>query len=135
LTETFVAMLAIRTSVRLMGFGRTLRLLSHLSKFANTKKHKELELREIERLGALVSRLAELPVIRASCLPQALTLWFLLRRRSVDAQLQLGAAAVGPFVAHSWVEVEGRPVAQAPDVAVTYPPFPEVEARMLGRAE
>ena len=46
---------------------------------------------------------------RANCLEQSLTLYLLLRRRGIDAQLQLGVQPY-PFVAHAWVEFCGRPI-------------------------
>ena len=44
----------------------------------------------------------------ATCLPQALVTWALLRRRGIDSEICLGARVVDTkFEAHAWVEVGG----------------------------
>lgn len=57
-------------------------------------------------------------VVGAPCLGRSLVLWFLLRRRGVDAELVIGAEAPrgGELPAHAWVEVAGEPVNDALDV-------------------
>ena len=44
---------------------------------------------------------------RKDCLPQALTLFVLLRRRGVPATLRIGVKRY-PFAAHAWVECLGE---------------------------
>lgn len=44
------------------------------------------------------------------CLPRSLMLAMLLRRRSIPAELCLGAKADQMFDAHAWVELDGKPV-------------------------
>lgn len=49
-------------------------------------------------------------ILKTNCLDRALTLWWLLRRRGVAADLRIGARKEGGrFEAHAWVEV-GRVV-------------------------
>lgn len=64
-------------------------------------------------------------VVGARCLGRSLVLWFLLRRRGIDAELVLGAVANGTseFLAHAWVEVDGKPVNDTPDVRERYGSF------------
>jgi hypothetical protein len=64
-------------------------------------------------------------LIGARCLPRSLTLWFLLRRRGVDAQLVVGAAPELDRRApgHAWVEVDGVALSEAPDVRERYGSF------------
>lgn len=57
---------------------------------------------------------------RPRCLPRALLLSALLRRRRMSAALCLGARADGAFDAHAWVEIDGRPVNEAADLQATY---------------
>jgi hypothetical protein len=46
---------------------------------------------------------------RASCLRQALVLWFLLGRRGIPARLRIGAArGKDGFNAHAWIELGER---------------------------
>ena len=46
---------------------------------------------------------------RARCLEQSMVLFYLLRRRGIEATLALGVQA-HPFLAHAWLEHEGRVV-------------------------
>jgi hypothetical protein len=63
-------------------------------------------------------------LVGARCLGRSLVLWFLLRRRGVDAELLIGAdATAGVLSAHAWVEVEGQPVNDVPDVRDRYGSF------------
>lgn len=59
-----------------------------------------------------------------ACLAQSLTLWFLLRRRGIAADLRLGVRTVtGQFQAHAWVEVGGVVLNDDPDVQQIYHAF------------
>jgi len=60
-------------------------------------------------LGRAVQRAAR-AVPGALCLAQALAARVLLRRRGIEAELCLGAGRrdQGGFVAHAWLEAEGR---------------------------
>lgn len=60
---------------------------------------------------------------RALCLEQSLTLFVLLRRRGVRAELRLGVQP-RPFYAHAWVEAGGRPISEAEDLPLTLASFP-----------
>ena len=44
---------------------------------------------------------------RLDCLPRAMTVYLLLRRRGIQATLHIGVKRY-PFGAHAWVECEGR---------------------------
>ena len=61
---------------------------------------------------------------RVGCLRESLLLWWLLRRRGADAELRVGVReAAGGIAAHAWVELDGRPLNDRPDVASRYAPF------------
>lgn len=62
---------------------------------------------------------------RALCLEQSLTLFVLLRRRGIDAQLRLGVQP-RPFYAHAWIEVGGRPISESADLPLTLVAFPSL---------
>lgn len=69
------------------------------------------------RMAKSVSLVSNRPLIGASCLPRSLTIWFLLRRQGVDADIVIGA---GPsqndeLPAHAWVEVDGVPLNEPVD--------------------
>ena len=59
-----------------------------------------------------------------TCLVRSLALLGLLRRSGIAAELRIGVGATQPrLAAHAWVEVNGVPVNDAPDVAMRYAPF------------
>jgi hypothetical protein len=59
-----------------------------------------------------------------TCLTEALTAQYLVRRRGGDAELRLGVAvdAVKPFAAHAWLEAAGRIIIGG-ETASGYEPF------------
>lgn len=62
---------------------------------------------------------------RALCLEQSLTLYLLLRRRGVPAELRLGVQP-RPFYAHAWIEADGRPVSESASLPLTLVAFPSL---------
>lgn len=74
-----------------------------------------------------IARIADRLPSRPRCLPRALLLAGLLRRREVGAELCLGARKAGAFEAHAWIEIDGRPVNEAADLGMTY-------SRLWGRS-
>jgi hypothetical protein len=71
--------------------------------------------RRLHRLVELASRLYPRAM---TCLPRALVLRWMLARRGIPADLQVGVQksdSVG-IQAHAWVELGGRPVGESPDL-------------------
>ncbi|HTC73578.1 MAG TPA: lasso peptide biosynthesis B2 protein [Solirubrobacteraceae bacterium] len=65
---------------------------------------------EARRLGRAVGRLlAHLPG-DTRCLARSLVLTRLLASRGIEAKLVLGARTAPEFLAHAWVEYDGKPV-------------------------
>ena len=62
---------------------------------------------------------------RALCLEQSLTLFLLLRRRGVPAELRLGVQP-RPFRAHAWIESGGRPIVESASLPLTHVAFPSL---------
>jgi hypothetical protein len=76
------------------------------------------------RIGYLVNAAAGLPLVPATCLTRSLLLNWLLRRRGVRSELRIGVRMEGSALdAHAWVECEGRPVNDAPDVGRRFAAF------------
>jgi len=75
-------------------------------------------------MGALINSAgANLPA-RATCLTRSLLLDWMLRRQGVQSELRIGVRmAGGALDAHAWVECDGRPVNDAPDVAQRFAAF------------
>jgi hypothetical protein len=65
---------------------------------------------EARRLGWIVGRTLTLVPGDTRCLARSLVLTRLLARRGIPAKLVIGARADPEFLAHAWVECEGRPV-------------------------
>lgn len=66
---------------------------------------------------------------RTTCLPQALAIYWLLRRRHLDPELKLGVDRIGATAdMHAWVELAGVPLGQP---SLRHQPFlPATSARM-----
>lgn len=70
------------------------------------------------RIAAVADRMP----LRPQCLVRTLLLAALLRRYGVAAELRIGVA--GPeFSAHAWLEVDGAPIREEPDVGIRYRPI------------
>jgi hypothetical protein len=60
----------------------------------------------------------------ANCLGESLTLAVLLQRLDYPASLRIGARrARAGLEAHAWVELDGVPLNDRPDIAADYSPF------------
>jgi hypothetical protein len=77
--------------------------------------------RAAKAVGVVASR----KVVGAPCLARSLVLWFVLRRRGVDAEVVIGAEMPGggPLFAHAWVEVLGEPINDDPTVRERFGSF------------
>ena len=82
---------------------------------------------EIARIAALVNSAASLAPIPATCLTRSLLLGWMLRRRGVASQLRIGVRMnQGKLDAHAWVEYEGVPINDQPDVGKQFAAFDEI---------
>jgi len=68
------------------------------------------KLREAERVGRAVARVAGVLPWHPTCLRQALAVQRMLRRRQIACRLHLGVTQPSIGTAHAWVTVEDRPV-------------------------
>jgi hypothetical protein len=79
---------------------------------------------EPERVARAVDRAAGHLPRHASCLVRSLVLWYLLARRGQASELVIGVRRPGRALeAHAWVEVDGRPVNDHPDVRERFVAF------------
>lgn len=115
-----LALVAVKLGLKLAGFGRTFAAASRLVRGRGSASVTPGVLAEAVRRVALVA--AFYPG-RALCLEQSLTLWLLLRRRGIDADLRLGVQPY-PFGAHAWVEHRGEPVNENPEFVRTFTILP-----------
>ena len=83
-----------------------------------------MTLAQIRALGALVNIAARHTPFPATCLTRSLLLGWLLHRRGVASQLRIGVRlANGALDAHAWVECDGVPVNDEPDVGTHFASF------------
>ena len=106
--------------LRLLGLPRFQAWLERASKPACPA----ITLPEIQALGELVNIAARHTLGSRTCLTRSLLLGWLLRRRGVQSQLRIGVRlAQGALDAHAWVEYEGVPVNDRPDVSMQFASF------------
>ena len=112
---------ATQLSLRFLGFSRTARTLARWSERRPAPPDAEAS----REAADAVNLVAGQTVVGARCLGRSLVLWFILRRRGIDAELVIGADAPrrGELQAHAWVEVAGVPVNDAPDVRERFGSF------------
>ena len=83
-----------------------------------------IALPEVQALGELVNIAARHSLGSRTCLTRSLLLSWLLRRRGVQSQLRIGVRFMqGTLDAHAWVECEGVPVNDSPDISKQFASF------------
>lgn len=119
----FAFLVGIKVSLLILGFGRTYRIIARLTRSKDAA---------VGGCTVAVNATAERVAIaaaffpgRALCLEQSLAIYFLLRRMSLQATLQLGVQAY-PFAAHAWVEHAGEPVNESREKLKSLVPLPEL---------
>jgi hypothetical protein len=112
---------AVQLSLRFRGFKRTAATLAAHS----ARRAVPATPNEARPAAEAVALVAGRPAIGARCLGRSLALWFLLRRRGIDAELVIGADVPrdGRLPAHAWVEVAGEPVNDASNVRERFGSF------------
>jgi hypothetical protein len=117
LLSSFLLLAATDLGLRTLGFARTVELARKLS-----RAHQPADAALIVEVCRRLAMAAVFYPGRARCLEQSLALYVLLRRRGLPAELRLGVQPY-PFTAHAWVELEGRPVNEQPEVVRQFVPM------------
>jgi len=87
-------------------------------------EQKSLPITALSDIGTLVNNAAHYAPGPVTCLTRSLLLRWLLRRRGIASKLRIGVQLTeGRLDAHAWVEVEGIPINDAPDVAQRFAAF------------
>lgn len=122
-----VLIVGVKLALETLGFARTLRWIRRMSPLESGESapHSAAALERGQRTAFVVARAAALYPGRALCLEQSLVLYLLLRRAAIDARLRLGVQS-HPFLAHSWVELDGRPLNDFPEHLSRFLVLPEV---------
>ncbi len=106
-------------ALRVLGFARTLRMARKLTGRAG-RTHDENVINTT--LHNILVATALYPG-RSKCLEQALAGLILLRRRGVPVELQLGVQPY-PFCAHAWLNLDGVPLTESPEVTAQFALLP-----------
>lgn len=115
----------VASLLKARGMERTRAWLDRLALFA-AGGTSALAPREIATLVGVAASL-----LQARCLPRSLVLWHFLRDRDTAAEIRLGVTklADGSLSAHAWVECEGVPLNDGPDVFERYALLPSLAGR------
>ena len=129
LGEAWLALAAARAAVRFRPLPKLLRDAADVN--ASTAAAPARDPRpEIERLQRLVRIAARYRLSPATCLPRALALRAMLRRRGIPAALEIGVRKDGERLrAHAWLVHDGRPIGEPEEVAAEFVPLLGPEPR------
>jgi Transglutaminase-like superfamily len=102
--EAAASLAATRVGLRLAGFRRWKALLMRLTP-ATVDGGNASNLDQAQYVSRLTQATARNLFFTANCLERSLTLWWLLRRRGIAADVRIGVRkAEGQFEAHAWVD-------------------------------
>jgi len=115
--QSLIVCLLSVIALRVIGFGRWKRILwvsSGGTKLADKGLSRE-DIKIVEATYAVIDMVARnIPGRLITCLPRSLTLWWILRRYGVKAELRLGVRNAGErFAAHAWVVCHGTVIGEA----------------------
>jgi hypothetical protein len=103
----------ISFSIRYLGYSRTRKLLSGLTKQTDFRQANAAELAQAQRNAELLLIAGRRGLISATCLRQSVLLEYWLKRRGLAAEIKIGVRREQDlFDAHAWVELNGVALAQ-----------------------
>ncbi len=127
--QAVVCLPLLTIGLRLFGLGRLRRLLVCFA-IAGRKPSRfgaadELEVVQYARgCATIIAMAGSSGLIKATCLPRSVMLWWLLLRRGVDCDLRLGVRTEDATLeAHAWVERNGVVLNDTEDVKQRYSAF------------
>ena len=125
LLQAFLLLPLIGIALRFGGMRRLQTLLARRVPSPAAANLNSESLIERARMTAwIVSAASGHGLYRAHCLPQSLTLWWLLQRQDIASDLRIGVRKPdGRFQAHAWVEVDGHTLDQAVQGQEPFKPF------------
>ena len=119
LGEAWFTLLWFYVAIRLTSFER----LNQVIRSKRTSSHPErlVFARYLQRMVHLASRLH---LLSMTCLPRALALHWMLVRRGIPAQVQIGVTKTAQGIqAHAWLEVDGQQVGEPEHVTERFQRF------------
>lgn len=124
LVQALVALPSIGLGLRLLGLRRLQGLLSRwpVKKPQGASEEKTFTVAQAQ--GRWVQVAARHGLYRATCLPQSVALWWLLRCRGIGTDLRVGVKpGADGLEAHAWVELQGQPLNDDLEVHRRFSPF------------
>ncbi len=115
---------AIALGVRVLGLRRVQAALARVAAHADAAANAERTCADAGSVARLVDVAGRHGPYMATCLPRSLALQWLLRRRGIETALRVGVRKTPTAIeAHAWLEHEGVPLIDAPDVHQRFAPF------------
>jgi hypothetical protein len=122
--EAAAALVATRIGMRLAGFRRWQAVLASLAPSPAACNAEQGSVNSARAIARMEQSAANHLFFRANCLQQSLTLWWLLQRRGIAAELRIGARKdAGRFEAHAWVESSGVVLNETSESHLHFVPF------------
>ena len=107
-------------ALRVFGFARTFRFARRISSRTSSDISRDVVQ---PTLHNILIATAFYPG-RSKCLEQAVASFVLLRRRGIPADVRFGVQPY-PFFAHAWVELDGKPLTESPEVIARFALMPD----------
>jgi hypothetical protein len=127
LVEAICALLATRVGLHLLGFRHWKNGLARLASAASRCPVTAAgpgDVAAAQEIARMVAAAARNLFFHTDCLERSLTLWWLLCRRGIAAELRFGARKeMASFEAHAWVELDGLVLSDPGDGHLPFVPF------------
>ncbi|NCF29135.1 MAG: lasso peptide biosynthesis B2 protein [Gammaproteobacteria bacterium] len=125
LVQAMVALTFVTLALRMVGPGCCYRGLGRLAPMADDGALTGASAcRRASLMGRLVRVAANHGLVRANCLAQSMTVWWLLRWQRIPVELRIGVRKQqGLLEAHAWAEYQSRVLNDDADVALRFSPF------------
>ena len=122
--EAAAALVATWAGLRLVGFRRWRATLAWFAPSAAACITEQDSTDAAHVIARVEKSAANHLFFRVNCLEQSLTLWWLLHRRGIAAELRIGARKdAGRFEAHAWVKSSGVVLNDAGESHLHFVPF------------
>ncbi len=125
IVESALLPVLIALSIRFSGVPKTQARLRLWAERRLVRSHDRPE--QVIRQARIAQRAVQATFgIGGTCLTRSLTLWGLLKRRGVPVELQVGIRKLdGKIEGHAWIEYQGAPINDNPELISTYHAYRE----------
>jgi hypothetical protein len=107
----------VHGALRVFGYARTRAWLERHSQHPAPRVATPTDLESAHSAARIAAIAGRRGLVTATCLRQALLVYWLLRRRGLQPELRIGVRRqADAFDAHAWVELDGHPLQQSPVV-------------------